>query len=388
RKVSLRRTVTSLRRTRSDSASWMRFPIDCSCSARRLCGASAACIAAAVARAVCPKVGMSSTCSMRGELIGVAADGPALESGVCIDGRSNEEPRSWVWPSWIGEMVRGAPPKADDSESASTRYLPSLSEEIAYMTTKKANRSVIRSAYGIAQASWFWCSSWRWRRPMRGASVDEAVEPRLDVARVLALGDRDQPFDDHLALLRLVADQALELARDRQQRQVGQADAVDRRGERGGDAVAELARVGEVLHDRHQAQHRADDAQRRRVDAHPLEHLGGGDVAVGLAVQLDLQHLPDRLGLDAVDHHLQALAQERILQRLHLRLQPEQALAAGGAAPLDDARDDRGAVLHRRLEYPAHDAQGALEGVHRRLHQDRRDGAEHHDHEGRRRPEA
>jgi len=43
-------------------------------------------------------------------------------------------------------MVRGAPPKASVSASAMIRYLPSLTEEIAYMTTKKASSNVIRSA--------------------------------------------------------------------------------------------------------------------------------------------------------------------------------------------------------------------------------------------------
>ncbi len=43
-------------------------------------------------------------------------------------------------------MVRGAPPNAAVSASAITRYLPSLRVEMAYMTTKKASSSVIRSA--------------------------------------------------------------------------------------------------------------------------------------------------------------------------------------------------------------------------------------------------
>ncbi len=49
------------------------------------------------------------------------------------------------WPTWIGSMVRGVPRKAANRESESTRYLPAFTEEIAYMTTKKASSSVTRS---------------------------------------------------------------------------------------------------------------------------------------------------------------------------------------------------------------------------------------------------
>ncbi len=92
-----------------------------------------------------PKVGMSSTWRTAGLLTGAAAEGPERASGVCIEGRSNDEPRIWVAPIWIGVTDRGGPPNADDSASASTRYLPSLTEEIAYITTKKASSSVTRS---------------------------------------------------------------------------------------------------------------------------------------------------------------------------------------------------------------------------------------------------
>jgi len=55
-------------------------------------------------------------------------------------------PCSCWWPTWTWVMVRGAPPKAVVRASAITRYFPSLSEEMAYITTKKASSSVIRSA--------------------------------------------------------------------------------------------------------------------------------------------------------------------------------------------------------------------------------------------------
>ena len=48
-------------------------------------------------------------------------------------------------PTWTGSSVRGVPRNAAFSESDSTRNLPSLTEEIAYITTKNASSSVIRS---------------------------------------------------------------------------------------------------------------------------------------------------------------------------------------------------------------------------------------------------
>ncbi len=48
-------------------------------------------------------------------------------------------------PTCTGSSVFGAPRNAACSESDSTRNLPSFTEEIAYITTKNASSSVIRS---------------------------------------------------------------------------------------------------------------------------------------------------------------------------------------------------------------------------------------------------
>ena len=45
------------------------------------------------------------------------------------------------------------------SESERILYLPSLIEEMEYITTKKANSKVMKSAYETSQRSWFSCSS-------------------------------------------------------------------------------------------------------------------------------------------------------------------------------------------------------------------------------------
>ena len=51
----------------------------------------------------------------------------------------------WTLPICTGTLVLGEPLKAAFSDSEAARYLPSLTEEMAYMTTKKASSSVMRS---------------------------------------------------------------------------------------------------------------------------------------------------------------------------------------------------------------------------------------------------
>ena len=165
----------------------------------------------------------------------------------------------------------------------------------------------------------------------------------------------DHAFDHHLARLGQARDGDLELVRDRQEEQVREPDAVDGRDERRGDAVAELARVGEVLHHRHQAEHRADDAERRRVDAHALEYFRGARIGLLAHVQVHFENAADHVGLAAVDHQLQSLAHEIIGLAFDHRLEPEQALLARDVAPLDhlldqvEPRHRGGLKIHGRM---------------------------------------
>ncbi len=55
---------------------------------------------------------------------------------------------------------------AEEIESDNTRYFPSLTEEMEYITTKNANNNVIKSAYETNQRSWFTCSSGFFLRAM------------------------------------------------------------------------------------------------------------------------------------------------------------------------------------------------------------------------------
>ena len=81
-----------------------------------------------------------------GSLLGAGAEGPILVPALITEGLSQPPPWTCWLPTCTGLMVRGAPPKAVVSASAMIRYLPSLSEEMAYITTKKASSSVMRSA--------------------------------------------------------------------------------------------------------------------------------------------------------------------------------------------------------------------------------------------------
>ncbi len=81
-----------------------------------------------------------------GSCEGAGADGPILVPDLITDGLSQPPPCTCLLPTCTGLIVRGAPPKASVSASAMIRYLPSFTDEIAYMTTKKASSSVIRSA--------------------------------------------------------------------------------------------------------------------------------------------------------------------------------------------------------------------------------------------------
>jgi len=81
-----------------------------------------------------------------GSLLGAGAEGPIRVPALITEGLSQPPPCTCWLPTCTGLIVRGAPPKAVVNASAMIRYLPSLSEEMAYITTKKASSSVMRSA--------------------------------------------------------------------------------------------------------------------------------------------------------------------------------------------------------------------------------------------------
>ena len=163
--------------------------------------------------------------------------------------------------------------------------------EIAYIVVKNANSSVMKSAYETSQRSWFdvrsrRCGGLRRRRhasrpaPSRRSAVRAGV--RRCASRPRSFWSIRRGFSPSW-MARMPSSITRGGARcapraraawlaERQEDQVGRADAVDRRDERDGDARPEVARVGEVLHHVDQTEHRAEDADRRRVAARRLEH--------------------------------------------------------------------------------------------------------------------
>ena len=91
---------------------------------------------------------------------------------------------------------------AETSESERTRYLPSFNVEIAYITTKNANSSVMKSEYETSQRSRPCCSSLTClpsasRRFIaeRLRSGEIAGQPRLDKLGILAAGNAEQAIE-------------------------------------------------------------------------------------------------------------------------------------------------------------------------------------------------
>ena len=99
------------------------------------------------------------------------------------------------------------------SESASTLYLPSFNVEIAYITTKNANSSVMKSAYETSQRSWLSgsssCATACGTSSVPASSGEVPAEPRLDELRILAVGDAHHPVDEELALRDFLRDQCI-----------------------------------------------------------------------------------------------------------------------------------------------------------------------------------
>src|SRR5580704_15524650 len=124
----------------------------------------------------------------------------------------------------------------------------------------------------MAQASWFACSSCFFLRAMLPPAlafrlvVEIALELGLDVARVLALRDGDEPLYDHGAHLHLAVNHRLELVAHRQEQEVRKGNAVNGGHEGGRDAVTELGGIVEILHHRHESHDGADDAERWGVN--------------------------------------------------------------------------------------------------------------------------
>ena len=99
---------------------------------------------------------------------------------------------------------------------------------------------------------------------------------------------------------------------------------------------AQLLRLGQVGQDVDEAHDRAQDAERRGVAGADREHADARAVAALHGLDLELEDLLDRLGLEPVDHHLEAAPDERVLDLVDVRLEGQQALAAGALGEVDE----------------------------------------------------
>ncbi len=171
----------------------------------------------------------------------------------------------------------------------------------------------------------------------------------------------------------------LQLVADGQHQQVGEADPVDGRDERHGDTAAQLAGIGEITHHVDQAHDRADDADRRGIAAHALEHLGRPQIAALLGVQVHLENAANHLWLGAIHEQLQTLAGIGIALGLGDGLEAQQTFLARRAAPGTDLADALRQVDTRREKNPADDGHGTHEHRDRGLQQHGAKRAPQHD---------
>jgi hypothetical protein len=164
-----------------------------------------------------------------------------------------------------------------------------------------------------------------------------------------------------------------------QEEEIGEANAVDGGGECRRDAVPELARVGEVLHDRHETEDGADDPKRRAIDSHAFENLCRAGIGMFARVELHLHDVADHLRLTAVDHELQRLAYKSVGLLGEHRLETQQPLLAGDVAPFHHLLDELAALQRRRTHDPGEDPHGAFHDGKRSLYEDGGDGADDDD---------
>ena len=142
-----------------------------------------------------------------------------------------------------------------------------------------------------------------------------------------------------------------------------------------------LRRVGEVLHHGHEAEHGADDAERRRVDAHAFENFRGARVGLLAHVQVHFENGADRVRLAAVDHELQPAFTKWSVSRSISGSRPSKpclrAMLLHSTIFLMSASASSGGGL----KIHGSDAHRVLDHRQRRLHEDRGDGADDDDHE-------
>ena len=105
--------------------------------------------------------------------------------------------------------------------------------------------------------------------------------------------------------------------------------------------------VAETLEHGDQPEHGPDDAQRRREAAHRHEDRLGLGVALLDEEHFGLENLADDVGVAAVDHQLDALAHELVVEFGGLVLERQQTFAARLLGERHQVRDDLVLVVLR-----------------------------------------
>ena len=121
---------------------------------------------------------------------------------------------------------------------------------------------------------------------------------------------------------------AAELGRQRQQNEVGGAHAVHSGDERHGNAAAQLGWLPQALHDVDEPQHRAQNAEGRRVARCRFEHLGGRLRVLTPSVALDFQYLPGDFRIRPIDGETQGDFQKGIGRAIDFGLERNQPFAS------------------------------------------------------------
>ena len=214
---------------------------------------------------------------------------------------------------------------------------------------KNASSSVVKSAYDTSQRS----------APTRGvrrrchqealttcsgeatrpdASTDrhhrrQAAHRLREQARVHAPAHRHHRFENELAPAADGQRALAQAAGERQQEQVGEAEAVHRGDERHRHALAEGARRRQAAHDVNEPEHGAEDAEGRRVAGRRLEDPRRLVVARLAGAHFGGQQIAQQRRLHAVHRQRQAVAQEVVVHAIEVGFEREHAVAVRADRP-------------------------------------------------------
>ena len=154
-------------------------------------------------------------------------------------------------------------------------------------------------------------------------------------------------------------------AGERQQQQVGQAEAVDGGHERHRHAATERARRAQTLHHVHEPEHGAEDAERGGVAAGGFEDPRGLVIERFAGAHLGSQQVADQGRLHAVHHQRQSIAQELVVDPLDVGLERQDAAAMGANGHGHELGGERSEILVAVDERPPRLAHGVEHGARR-----------------------